>query len=690
MTDGGVTAGRARRNFGTVRRGLRGLTPRGEDGESGRRDLRMLPAALCLWAAALAMRAVLPEEGAAGMRGLVVTIGMGACVVMFATLHGVHLWLRHVRAGHAHPALRCASCLLVCASAALTGAFSTAVASTHETADPAMRMSRDGASRATVDVHTRAPAMRSASRSAACTVRASTRAVQAGGVRMPSDVDVQVLLPAALCPNVVQGGEYRLSGTLARASWNPRALLLTVASEDAAGAVRLSDPPAWRRAVHAMQRRFFAVTDRLSDQGRILVPGLTLGVLGQDALTDGEPVDEVYARRLEEGCRRAGIIHLMAVSGGHYALLVSAATALCSWALAPRWAVAAARAVAVGALTAVLVPSESIMRAVVMHLLALGYVLLGRREQTTPLLLWTAIAAIVVRPARAADFGFALSCAAVLGIALVSGPLAAALRRWLPHRMADALATTIGAQLLTAPLQLLMQPRIALWAVPANLLVAPWMDMATVCGLGAYAVGWCMPRIGFALAWCASLGTKSVEVAADVFGADDATSTLAWPQDADGALRLAGAEALVLLIVVLMRAMAHVRAGRPRRRGFAAAPSPAVRLRQWHERTFAMIVRLRWRRTAEADAGMRAAAVGRPRRRARARRHRASRRGEDGDRDCPTMRTHWDYGSEQGRELRHRLRRHRVPQRTRGARRRAPMARQPPRRRLRRTRRARD
>ena len=44
-------------------------------------------------------------------------------------------------------------------------------------------------------------------------------------------------------------------------------------------------------------------------------------------------------------------------------------------------------------------------------------------------------------------------------------------------RMADALATTIGAQLLTSPLQLLMQTQIALWAVPANLLVAPWMDM---------------------------------------------------------------------------------------------------------------------------------------------------------------------------------------------------------------------
>ncbi|PAU69520.1 hypothetical protein B1400_0886, partial [Bifidobacterium italicum] len=114
MTDDGVTACAPRRALGL---GRRGLMARWADGESGRRDLRMLPAALCLWAATLAMRAVLSEEGVAGMRGLAVTTGMGACAVMFVTLHGVRMWLRHVGAGRARPALRCASCLLVCASA---------------------------------------------------------------------------------------------------------------------------------------------------------------------------------------------------------------------------------------------------------------------------------------------------------------------------------------------------------------------------------------------------------------------------------------------------------------------------------------------------------------------------------------------------------------------------------------------
>ena len=57
----------------------------------------------------------------------------------------------------------------------------------------------------------------------------------------------------------------------------------------------------------------------------MLVPGVTLGLLGQDILT-GASVDETYARQLEERCKQAGIMHVMAVSGGHYALIARLCT----------------------------------------------------------------------------------------------------------------------------------------------------------------------------------------------------------------------------------------------------------------------------------------------------------------------------------------------------------------------------
>ena len=66
-----------------------------------------------------------------------------------------------------------------------------------------------------------------------------------------------------------------------------------------------------------MQEAFFVQTARLSDQGKVLVPGLTLGVLGQDyvpAEGDGTDIDSTYAAQVEDAFQRSGIVHLMAAA----------------------------------------------------------------------------------------------------------------------------------------------------------------------------------------------------------------------------------------------------------------------------------------------------------------------------------------------------------------------------------------
>ena len=85
------------------------------------------------------------------------------------------------------------------------------------------------------------------------------------------------------------------------------------------------------RAIGMMQEAFFVQTARLSDQGKVLVPGLTLGVLGQDyvpAEGDGTDIDSTYAAQVEDAFQRSGIVHLMAVSGGD---LVVAPTCAAIW-----------------------------------------------------------------------------------------------------------------------------------------------------------------------------------------------------------------------------------------------------------------------------------------------------------------------------------------------------------------------
>lgn len=85
-----------------------------------------------------------------------------------------------------------------------------------------------------------------------------------------------------------------------------------------------------------------------------------------------------------------------------------------------------------------------------------------------------------------ASYGFALSSAAVLGIVLFAERLAGAFERAMPHGIAEMMAMTVAAQLFTLPIQVLMEPELPLLSVPANLLVSPFVGLATMAGLMAW------------------------------------------------------------------------------------------------------------------------------------------------------------------------------------------------------------
>ncbi len=199
------------------------------------------------------------------------------------------------------------------------------------------------------------------------------------------------------------------------------------------------------RIVKAMQQGLLRACDRLSDQARVLVPGLTVGVLGQDAvgvrdtasgaashgseegLLSGTErvggVDVAYAALLEEQFRRSGIMHLMAVSGGHFMVIAGLVHRLCSRVLAPRWATGLVMAVSDVMLAIVVFPSDSVLRALLMGLFGAAAVAAGRRGQSVSSLSWTVIIVLLIAPSMSVSYGFALSCAAVLGIVLFAGQL---------------------------------------------------------------------------------------------------------------------------------------------------------------------------------------------------------------------------------------------------------------------------
>jgi competence protein ComEC len=216
----------------------------------------------------------------------------------------------------------------------------------------------------------------------------------------------------------------------------------------------------------------------------------------------------------KEDFRRAGLSHLLAVSGQNVVLLALLATPL----LAALGIPLRERLVWLLALIAIYVPlagaGPSIQRAAVMGAAGIVATLAGRRSSRLHALLLALIVTLAVSPSVAADIGWQLSFAAVAGILAFAGPL----REWLLARpsgrprsssprgtagtghggrpgaaghwrraLAEGAAVTIAATLATAPLIAFHFERLSTTALLANLLALPAVAPAMWLGMLAAA-----------------------------------------------------------------------------------------------------------------------------------------------------------------------------------------------------------
>jgi competence protein ComEC len=208
-------------------------------------------------------------------------------------------------------------------------------------------------------------------------------------------------------------------------------------------------------------------------------------VLGED-----EQIDEGTT----EDFRRAGLSHLLAVSGQNVALLVLLAMPV----LAALGLPLRTRLLWVLGLIAVYVPlagaGPSIQRAGIMGALSVLATLAGRRASRFYALVFAALVLLVLEPGIAADVGWQLSFAAVLGILLLAAPLRDGMaarigtRGW-RRALAEAAAMTIAATLATAPLIAFHFEAISTMTLVANLLALPAVAPAMWLGMLAAAAG---------------------------------------------------------------------------------------------------------------------------------------------------------------------------------------------------------
>jgi competence protein ComEC len=246
-------------------------------------------------------------------------------------------------------------------------------------------------------------------------------------------------------------------------------------------------------------------------------------VLGADEGIDG---------RTEEDFRRAGLSHLLAVSGQNVTLLaLLAMPVLAAFGIPLR-----ERLLWILGLIAVYVPlagaGPSIQRAGVMGAAGVLATLAGRRASRLYAIALALGATLAVDPGIAADVGWQLSFAAVLGILLLAAPL----RRGIAARLgsgglrgalAEGAAVTIAATVATAPLIAFHFGTVSTTTLLANLLALPavapamWLGMASaaaaqVPGLPVEVLNWpdalLLSYVAQVASWCARPGWAEVEV----------------------------------------------------------------------------------------------------------------------------------------------------------------------------------
>ncbi|GAB2548387.1 ComEC/Rec2 family competence protein [Brachybacterium huguangmaarense] len=258
----------------------------------------------------------------------------------------------------------------------------------------------------------------------------------------------------------------------------------------------------------------------------------------------------------EEAMRRAGLSHLVAVSGANIALVLAAVLGpLLLLGVPRRFRILAASAVG-GAYVSLVGDQPSVLRAATMAAPLLLARLVGVRGSPIAALAATIAGWSVLVPQTAASIGFVLSALATGGILALAPPCARILSGATGGRLGETVALVVAvplvAQIACTPILVLLAPEVSLWTVAANMAVAPVVGPATVIGLVALVLGPVWPGAAHAIQVVAA-GSAHVVLLVAGIAAELPGSRIAVPGGATGMLLAAVAIVLALLVVAQWR-----------------------------------------------------------------------------------------------------------------------------------------
>jgi competence protein ComEC len=216
------------------------------------------------------------------------------------------------------------------------------------------------------------------------------------------------------------------------------------------------------------------------------------------------------APEVNDAFARAGLTHVVAISGWNIAIVAALAAAMTRPLTRLRGGRPAATilaASAVGGYVLLTGASPSVVRAALM---AGGLVMArlgGSRAHAISALLLAVLVMLLAAPPVLWDVGFQLSALATAGLVWFAAPIEARLARW-PALVREPVALTMAAQLTTLPVILLNFERLSLVAPFANVVVVPLVPLVMLTSAVAATVGGLdsslhVPLLGDACTWAA-------------------------------------------------------------------------------------------------------------------------------------------------------------------------------------------
>jgi len=331
--------------------------------------------------------------------------------------------------------------------------------------------------------------------------------VAAYGVLPPLTEGQRIAAPLRLS----RAAGFRNPGTYDSAAHLARDGIYVVATTRADAVTTLDDPgPPW--PVRARRESVAAIGRALPPTSAALLAGLLLGDRSE------------LPRDIDDSFRRAGVYHVLAVSGFNVGILAASVWALCRLLRLPHRPSAVLAIVVVIGFALVVGPEPSVLRAVVMAVLVLVASLLDRDASVTNSLSLAALAILAIRPNDLFDPGFQLSFAATLGIVITPLPRGVIL---------GALAVSAAAQLAVLPISLTHFNQLSTIGLVANLGVVPLAAVATVGGLVAVGLSFLSEAVAavvFDAVWPVLLALRwIVALAARVPGAVVYLPAPGWP-----------------------------------------------------------------------------------------------------------------------------------------------------------------